>query len=396
MYAFVQGKKFTPADVPERTCSQARKGRSSGSRRRKEEADKPKTVNKAALAKKIKAQLDGIDLLEKLTLDLVRLGIGNMNAKTAREMEEQAKQLGNAYLPGARPRCTTTRSCSTTRTAKSGRPARARSDLQRGPRPARPPARPGQAGAGVPDEPAGRPRTQARKRTRASPPGSGHAWQLRELKDAGLVENNVELVQLAFNSHDDVARQEFVDTGVWMNLDQRPHPDHADVPPLQGRQVHQERRQLLPSGAGEGAVRLSGRRQPADSLGRDGPPAAGAQGPGTRSAATGQSDFAAAVKDVKTHLKGPLGRQAADLRLELPPDRSDRSGRCVVEDAKGERLVMTDAGMTEEPRELPSACRCCRRSLRRPDADRPLPARPRHAQAAGQAAEHRHQTASFD
>ncbi|HQU41852.1 MAG TPA: hypothetical protein PK867_03530 [Pirellulales bacterium] len=46
----------------------------------------------------------------------------------------------------------------------------------------------------------------------------GHAWQLRELKDAGLVEENVELVQLAFNSHDEVARGEFADTGVWMHL----------------------------------------------------------------------------------------------------------------------------------------------------------------------------------
>jgi hypothetical protein len=68
---------------------------------KKEETEKPRTVNKAALAKKIKAQLDGIDLLQKLTLDLVRLGIGNMNAKSAREVEEQAKQLGNTYLPGA-------------------------------------------------------------------------------------------------------------------------------------------------------------------------------------------------------------------------------------------------------------------------------------------------------
>ena len=30
-----------------------------------------------------------------------RIGIGNMNAKTAREIEEKARQLGNAYLPGA-------------------------------------------------------------------------------------------------------------------------------------------------------------------------------------------------------------------------------------------------------------------------------------------------------
>ncbi len=46
----------------------------------------------------------------------------------------------------------------------------------------------------------------------------GHAWQLRELKDAGLVEENVELVQLAFHSYDDVARKEYVDAGIWMNL----------------------------------------------------------------------------------------------------------------------------------------------------------------------------------
>src|SRR5438046_5676027 len=32
----------------------------------------------------------------------------------------------------------------------------------------------------------------------------GHAWQLAELKAAGLVRNDVELLQLAFNSHDDI------------------------------------------------------------------------------------------------------------------------------------------------------------------------------------------------
>ena len=80
---------------------EARASRPRGSRRKRRRPSKPRTVNKAALAKKIKAQLAGIDLLEKMTLDLVRLGIGNMNAKAASEVEEQAKQLGNAYLPGA-------------------------------------------------------------------------------------------------------------------------------------------------------------------------------------------------------------------------------------------------------------------------------------------------------
>jgi SWIM zinc finger len=101
LYAYAQGKSFSSADVPDELAAKREKVHQRVEKKKKEEADKPKTVNKAALAKKIKAQLSGIDLLEKLTLDLVRLGIGNMNAKSAREIEEQAKQLGNAFLPGA-------------------------------------------------------------------------------------------------------------------------------------------------------------------------------------------------------------------------------------------------------------------------------------------------------
>ena len=85
LYAFAQGKKFTVADVPEELAAKREKS-AARVEKKKEDAEKPKVVNKAALAKKIKAQLEGIDHLEKLTLDLVRLGIGNMNAKSAHEV----------------------------------------------------------------------------------------------------------------------------------------------------------------------------------------------------------------------------------------------------------------------------------------------------------------------
>ena len=100
LYAIVEGKKFTSAEVPEALAARRDKA-AARAEKKKVEANKPRKVNKSALAKKIKSQLDGIDLLENLTGDVVRLGIGNMNAKTAHELEEQAKQLGNAYLPGA-------------------------------------------------------------------------------------------------------------------------------------------------------------------------------------------------------------------------------------------------------------------------------------------------------
>ena len=100
MYAFVQGKPFPAAAVPEDLQAKREKVQARAEKKQVE-ADKPRQVNKGALAKKIKAQLDGIDVLERLTRDLVRLGVGNMNAKLAQEMETQAKQLGDAYLPGA-------------------------------------------------------------------------------------------------------------------------------------------------------------------------------------------------------------------------------------------------------------------------------------------------------
>src|SRR6266404_2592596 len=100
MYAYVQKKQFATAAVPEDLQAKREKVQARVEKNQIE-ADKPRQVNLGALAKKIKAQLDGIDVLERLTNDLVHLGIGNMNAKVAREMEEQAKQLGNAYLPGA-------------------------------------------------------------------------------------------------------------------------------------------------------------------------------------------------------------------------------------------------------------------------------------------------------
>ncbi len=345
MFAFVQGKKFTPADVPE-TISNKREKVAARVEKKKEDAEKPKTVNKAALAKKIKAQLAGIDLLEKLTLDLVRLGIGNMNAKSAREVEDQARQLGNSYLPGAQAALHNYtklfyNAAGDERTA-AGREAIYSEALD-------------QLGRLHTLVKQGRAYLTRRLEDPELAPETessiaawlGHAWQLRELKDAGLVQTSVELVQLAFNSHDDAARQELVDTGVWMNLASgkiqitqtfRPYKavkyiksddsffDVAQVPELC----------LYPGGVNP-RVRWEGLvprpLAPADL---------------ERIRHHGQGDFAAVVKDVKSHLKGPLADKQPIYALNFA--RIGKVGDSfVVEDARGERLAMTDRGMAEEP-----------------------------------------------
>ncbi|MEX2026110.1 MAG: hypothetical protein WEH44_02400, partial [Pirellulaceae bacterium] len=62
----------------------------------------------------------------------------------------------------------------------------------------------------------------------------------------------------------------------------------------------------------------------------------------------GQGDFAAVVKEVKTHLKGPLADKQPIYALNYRRI-GQVAGAFAVEDSKGERLVLTDRGITEEP-----------------------------------------------
>jgi hypothetical protein len=151
-------------------------------------------------------------LLEKLTLDVTRIGIGNMNAKTAREIEEKAKQLATRTSPVRR------------------RAAPLHEALQRRRRRRRSQGRAGRGEAifsealdqlsrlhaivkqgaricsGASTIPTLKPRPRPPSPRGSVTPGSSPSSRPR------LVQNGRRAVQLAFNSHDDVARQEYVDT----------------------------------------------------------------------------------------------------------------------------------------------------------------------------------------
>jgi hypothetical protein len=372
MYAYVQKKKFTTAAVPEDL--QAKRDKVQARAEKKQvDADKPRQVNLGALAKKIKAQLAGIDVLERLTGDLVRVGIGNMNAKLAKEMEEQAKQLGNAYLPGAQAALHNY----TKLFAGDDGKFKEESGVQREriysealDQLSRLHALVKQGRAYLQrrlDDPELKPETDS-----AIAAWLGHAWQLRELKDAGLVETDAELVQLAFNTHDDVARHEYIDTGVWMTLGNgrirltqnfRPYKAVKFIKSDDSFfQVAQVKELCVYPGDVNPRVRWEGMLpRPLEAKDLE------------RVRGHGQADFAAAIKDVKTHLKAPLADKQPIYALNFK-----RLGRVeqtlVAEDAKGERLALTDAGMTEEP---PS---CHLLSLLAPEcfADNTLIARFRH------------------
>ena len=349
MYAMVNGETFSVAEIPEDVESKRGKLEVRKENKKKRDAT-PKKVNKAALKKKIEAQLKGLDLLEKLTHDLVRTGMGNTNAKTASKIEEQAKQLANAYLPGAQSallRYTRlfitdegkfdTEMSSTRREAiysdAIAQLARLNSIIKRG-----------------------RDYLKKRQEDAELAPETetpiaawlGHAWHLTELKTAGLVESDVELIQLAFNTYNDVARREFVDTGIWMNLGSgniqltqnfRPYKavKHikaddsffkiAKVPEL-----------CIYPGDVNPRVRWDGMEaRPVDS----------ADLKKVKSHAS--NDLAKLIKEMKGRLKSPLGDKQPIVAINFKSIGRVDDKTLVVADAKGERMVFTEAGGFEEP-----------------------------------------------
>ncbi len=62
-------------------------------------SSKSKTA-KSARAKKIKKQLEGLDLLEKMTRNLLQMGLGTMGGSSLATYRDLSKQLGDYYLPG--------------------------------------------------------------------------------------------------------------------------------------------------------------------------------------------------------------------------------------------------------------------------------------------------------
>ena len=345
MFAWVLKRgDFKTGDVPD-DLAEKRGKLAARVEKKAEEAKKPKKVNKTALAKKVKAQLDGLDLLESLVLDLVRLGVGNTNAKNAREVEEKAKRLGDAYLPGAqaalRQYTDLFRDEADPKAARAGEAhysealatlARLHALVKRGRLYLQQRL----------DDPELAPETD-------SPIAAwlGHAWQLSELRACGLVESDVELLQVAFNVHDDRPRQEFVDTGVWLNLNTgrvqltqtfRPYKAAKHIKSddsVQG--VAQVKELCVYPGDVNPRVRWEAMKlRPAEAADYE------------RVREHASPDFAAVVKEVKNNLKSPL----AD-RTPIHAIRFAKIGEVgdtpVVEDASGTRLTLTDRGMAEEP-----------------------------------------------
>lgn len=179
----------------------------------------------------------------------------------------------------------------------------------------------------------------------------GHSWQLRELKDAGLVQANAELLQLAFNSHDDWTRSEFVETGVWLNLQTGAVQLTRNYRPYRAAKFIWEDDScfhvmvcpelcVYPGNMNPRVRWDASEPRPALKSDRD------------RATAHAKSDLKSVLKEVKSQLRSPLGDRhpCALVKYRSLGRVGDLT---VMEDPTGDRLVLAEDGYAGDPPTLP-------------------------------------------
>jgi hypothetical protein len=226
VHFLAQGAKFAvkepPADLMEKRAKNL--GRAE---KRAEAAAKPTEVNLAAQKKKSEAQRKAIDdLLEPLLVDAVKNGVGTIDKKRASKLNDQARQLTDAYLPGAAERLR--------RIAALAAPADDDDDVYYQLR---------EPGGDLPDEQRYRliARHVARlwamvrkgrkylddKLEEGESQGEadavveellGRIWKLEELKAKGHAKHGLELFELAYERYDDNVREERIEQSFLLDL----------------------------------------------------------------------------------------------------------------------------------------------------------------------------------
>jgi hypothetical protein len=213
--ARMRGANFAQGDVPEDISSKRTKA---AKRAEKTDSDRETPKEKAegsakkeaarlnAQRKKINAQIEGINTAADLLQNIVRMGLGAIDARLRRSLSEQVKALGNHYIPGVQvafnnlllslegteeTRFVQAVECLTYLHALLLRGLEYLTRKLENP---------------VPDI------------TTNIEELLGHAWKLEELRDNGCVQADARLLQLSFLSYDDDAAKQAVEEGIWLDM----------------------------------------------------------------------------------------------------------------------------------------------------------------------------------
>jgi len=217
LFEMAANKTFTPCEIPEdilqkRKKLEAKAEKAQSSAEGTSAPKSPPKVNKAARTKKLKKQLEGLDMTQELVNSLLNTGLGAMGGNSVAAYRDLAKQLGDYYLPGPQAYINElvlemeefrddANVVHYTRAA--GILSRLRALLTKS-------------------------RTYLTGKLESGDVGDddstlyealGGVWKLDQLQALGLKKENVQLVQLAFNVVFDEARKEYIDIGWWADIE---------------------------------------------------------------------------------------------------------------------------------------------------------------------------------
>ena len=107
LFEIADGKTFEECEIPEDILSKREKKEKTKAKKEKESAEgtvkekkAPSKVSKAARAKKINKQIEGLDLIKNISTQLLKLGLSTIGTVSLKEYKDVVKQLGDYYLPG--------------------------------------------------------------------------------------------------------------------------------------------------------------------------------------------------------------------------------------------------------------------------------------------------------
>lgn len=98
MIEWLSGKNFETSDIPE-DIAQKREKAAKRAERSTVQTTSPKQ-NKSAAEKKLRKQLEGLDLAESFVKDMLGRGVYSVSSAAADQYRALAKQLGDYWLPG--------------------------------------------------------------------------------------------------------------------------------------------------------------------------------------------------------------------------------------------------------------------------------------------------------
>ena len=213
MMELSQGRHWDICDIPQdildkRAKKDVRAGKkeSQGDRPRA-----PKKTNQAARTKKLKKQLEGLDLAEKVVRELVEAGLGTLNGTSVKVYQDLAKQLGDYYLPGPQ-RLVQSLVLEVSRLKEDGK-----GDYKEAVRILvflRALIKKSRAYL-----------TEKLEQGQVEDDASvlyeelGGIWRLDQLEELGLKKENAQLLQLSFSVLYDEAAREYIDEAFWADID---------------------------------------------------------------------------------------------------------------------------------------------------------------------------------